>query len=327
MPDSRGIVAEPRWPDHWRGLAERMPPDPVLELAATRGFVLTAAELAGLGITRAAARTRTHHGTWTIAGHGYVAPTAAPTPRHAHALAATAAGRRRPADAISGRSGAVLHGLPLMGVPDVPRLTVRDESLGRVRPAAAGCFTGWLANDEITSWYGVAVATPSRTLVDLARHDRFDAIMAADAAVRLGMATPATIESALVRAVGWPGVRQAREVLALADPLAESPLESVTRLRLHDDGFPPPELQCWIGGYRVDLCWPRFRLVLEVDGRVKYTAVGLDDDVLWREKQREHIVRQHGYRVERVIAQDVFAGWPRTSAYLRPIFRLPRRVG
>ncbi len=46
------------------------------------------------------------------------------------------------------------------------------------------------------------------------------------------------LDDALAAARGWPGVRRARSVLALASPLAESPLESLVRLRLHDAGFP-----------------------------------------------------------------------------------------
>lgn len=317
---------EPWWSEYWHQLACRGDHQPELAVAATRGFVLTAAELADVGITRARARTRLAHGSWTAAGHGYTAPLSAVSPRHRHALAAAAAARRRPADAISGRSAAVLRGLPLMGTPTTPRLAVREESLGRMRPAAAQCFTGWLGADEITGWYGVAVTTVARTLVDLARHDRFDGIMDADEALRLGLVRRAGIDAALLRARGWPGVRQARDLLALADPRAESPLESVTRLRLHDDGFPPPEPQFWIGRHRVDLCWPWLRLVLEVDGRSKY-ALSDDEDPLWAEKLREGALRRLGWQVERVTSRDVFAGWPQTSAYLRPLFQLPRRVG
>ena len=63
-----------------------------------------------------------------------------------------------------------------------------------------------------------------------------------------------------------------------AEPRAESPLESVLRLRLHDDGFPPPQLQAEIAGFEVDMLWPKQRLVLEADGRLKYTD-GAKSDV------------------------------------------------
>jgi very-short-patch-repair endonuclease len=168
-------------------------------------------------------------------------------------------------------------------------------------------------------WHGIWVTTVARTLVDLARHDRFDAIMAADAALREGLTSPAAIDAALALACGWPGVRRARRVLALASPLAESPLESVTRLVLHDAGFPPPQLQVRIPGtpYRVDMLWPAQRLILECDGMEKYTVAELR-----REKRRELALRALGYRVERVGWAEIRDGWPVTRRLLMAALQL-----
>jgi len=49
-------------------------------------------------------------------------------------------------------------------------------------------------------------------------------------------------------------------------------METVTRLRLVDSGFPCPvvgadvwdDLGCWIA--RPDMCWPQIRVALEYDG-------------------------------------------------------------
>jgi very-short-patch-repair endonuclease len=143
--------------------------------------------------------------------------------------------------------------------------------------------------------------------------------MAADAALREDLVTREEIEQELLDAVGWPGVRQAREVLALADAFAESPLESITRLALHDDGFPAPRLQQWIGRDRVDFYWPEYRFVLEADGRAKYEAAAN-----WEEKKREQRLRACRDQVEhvdRVIWSDVTRDWTSTSARLRGYFR------
>ncbi|WP_304050085.1 endonuclease domain-containing protein [Jatrophihabitans endophyticus] len=154
--------------------------------------------------------------------------------------------------------------------------------------------------------------TVERTLVDLARHGRRDGLVAADAAMHEGLAGRDTLDKELEDAVGWPGVRQAREVLALADGRAESPLETLVRLALHDSGFPPPELQVSIGGYRVDMLWPEQRLIVEVDGLAKYS-----DESWRREKRREQVLRALGYRVERVTWDDLHRRWPATVARLR----------
>jgi hypothetical protein len=103
-------------------------------------------------------------------------------------------------------------------------------------------------------------------------------------------------------------------VAALASPLAESPLESLTRLCVLDAGLPPPQLQARIvdpaDGWscRVDMLWRQQRVVLEADGRVKYT-----DAELWHEKRRQHRLERLGYRVVRAIWADV-RGAPRGSA-------------
>ena len=92
-------------------------------------------------------------------------------------------------------------------------------------------------------------------------------------------------------------------------------MESLTRLRMHEAGLPAPQLQVWIAGFRVDFYWPSHGLVLEADGRVKYSA-----DERWAEKRREQAIRRSaGHRVERVTWEDIFGGWPRTLQLLRSI--------
>ena len=145
--------------------------------------------------------------------------------------------------------------------------------------------------------------------------------MAADAALRERLVTSGDIEGSVVAARGWPGVRQARSTLALADPRAESPLESMVRLALHDDGFPPPDLQAWLGRDRVDFYWARHGLVVEADGRTKYR-----DDELWAEKKREQRLRALGNRVERVVWSDLGAAWPATRARLWAALAGERRL-
>ena len=62
----------------------------------------------------------------------------------------------------------------------------------------------------------------------------------------------------------------------------------------------------------MDLLWRQLRLVVECDGLLKYR-----DDALAREKQRETRLRKLGYRVERVLWEDVLTDWSATSDRLR----------
>jgi very-short-patch-repair endonuclease len=314
----RGPVAA--WCKFWRG--HDVASDRLVAAAAAHGFVLTIAQLSAFGVSGQNARSAVRRGDWTRAGRGYVAPVAivGDTPvaeRKRHAVAAAAAALSRIGEIVSGRSAAVLHGLPTFAVPAVPELPAR-RPVGLGSRGVSHVYGAGLDDADVVRWYGIPETTVPRTLVDLARHDRRDAIMAADAALRERVLSRAAIDTALANAVGWPGVRQARTVLALASPLAESPLESLTRLALHDDGFPTPELQVWIGGYRVDTLFRDQRLILEVDGLEKYT-----DEEWRREKRRALRLRALDYRVERVGWDDIVLRWPQTRVWLRAALHPP----
>ncbi len=311
-----------QWQSWWRKQAGSVAP-----LVAGQGFVATTAQLPALGTTRQRARTAVRTGRWTATGYGTIAPLDVRDEEHPklaarrrHALACSAAVLRRPGCVVNGRSAAILRGLPTYEIPGHPELTVRRRG-GHGPREAAHLRPGRLHEDEVTSWFGVPVLTLARVLVELGRRDRRDrrdAIMAADAALREHLVTHADLARALERARGWPGARQAREVLALASPRAESALESLVRLVLHDAGFPPPELQVPIRGCRVDMLWPWARLVLEIDGLEKYTGAERR-----RERRREKRLRGLGFRVERVTWDDVVSDWPATEALLRAALGLP----
>lgn len=323
MPVRRERGALATWRDWWsRQVAGAEP----VRTAATQGFVLTTAQLAALGVSRSAARHAVRRGLWCVPAYGTVgvadirtgAGDAGMISRRRHALVGAAAALKRPGHVVSGRTAAILHGLPTLAVPGQAELTdpVPDGLGSR---GGAHLFGAGFADSATTSWFGTPVTTVARTLADLGRHDRRDALMAADAALREKATTLADLHVDIDAARGWPGVRQGRAVLGLASPLAESPLESLVRLAMHDDGFPEPELQYPIGGYRVDLALPGHRLIIEADGKDKYTG-----DELWREKRREHHLRALGWWVERVLWVDVLHNWPSTSARLwRALQRLP----
>jgi hypothetical protein len=68
------------------------------------------------------------------------------------------------------------------------------------------------------------------------------------------------------------GVLQLRQLVLIADPRAESPRESWTRLEIIDAGLPCPQPQYWVtvGGqpvFRLDLAYPHAKIAIEYDGR------------------------------------------------------------
>ena len=306
--------------DRWRAWwADRPRPTPVHELARRQGWVVSTAQLRRLGFADHDVRRQVRRGAWWAPARGVLSPVdvraddAWVQRRREHALRSTAAALSRPEHVVDGRSAAILYGLPTTEVPALPELA-GPASTGRRRRVHVHALR--LRIPEITTWYGTAVATQARVVVDLARRCADDGIMAADAALRAGLVTVASLAAALDSSAGWPGVRRAREVLTLMSALSESPLESVTRLRLHDDGFPVPELQAEIAGYAVDIYWPEYGVALECDGRGKYTA-----DELWRERRRTGRLRAAGVvEVERVVWSDVNADWPETRSRLAALF-------
>lgn len=318
-----GPVAE--WDAMWRAEARALgesAPD-LAAVALRQGFVVRTEQRAALGISRHEARRLVAGGRWWAPMRGtlaVVSPDAADPfvgLRRRHALLCAAVSVLNGDHRVSGVSAAILRGLPTLEVPGRPELTVaRARTTHR-----QGARVSRLGGDETDAWYGIAVTTVGRTIVDVARFDRRSGLMVADAALRENLTTADALATSVGAADRRRGIVAARDVLALASPLSESPLESLVRLRLHDAGFPPPTLQAPVAvpgrrvPYRVDMLWEDQKLVLEVDGRVKYTG-----DELWREKRREQGLRSTGLRIERVIRADVERDWPRTEARLWAYF-------
>lgn len=310
------------WREQWVA-AER---DEASRIARDQGFVVSAAQLRVLGWVDHELRREVRRGRWSVPVRGVASPVVVPegadaflTLRRRHALAAAAVALRRRGQVISGRSAAILHGLPTLTVPPTVELTAAPPTILGLR-GGAHLYSATLGISDVTTWFGAPTTTVARTVVDSARHGRQDGLIAADAALRECLVQDDEIRAAGADATGWPGVRRAREVLKLADPRAESAFESVVRLALHDAGFPAPDLQVEFYDprrrctYRVDFLLRELRLIIEADGRDKYV-----DDELWREKRREGRLRAlTGNRVERVVWADVqAANWPETEERLR----------
>ncbi len=217
---------------------------------------------------------------------------------------------------VSHAAAAAVHGLPVATHDAVVCVTRPDRSGNRRRPdpARVHLHSARLGAADVRRVRELAVTSPARAICDLARATRGPAaLVPADAALAAGIVSLGALAALLREQGGWPGSRAAARVLALADPGAESPLESLVRgLLVLDGGLPVPVLQHPVRGgdgrtFRVDLCWPDRRTVLEVDGRVKYDdpRSGSASAALWAEKRREDSIREAGWAVVRVVADDV----------------------
>jgi len=168
---------------------------------------------------------------------------------------------------------------------------------------------GTVSGGDVAEAAGCRVTSAPRTAWDLARRlPLVEAVVAMDALARRGGFEP---DELLVRRSLEPGARGCRrldEVVALADPRAESPMETRLRLRLVRGGLPAPEVQYRIRdehGFtlaRVDLGYPDAKLAIEYDGAHHYTR--------WRaelDRARDAELLSHGWRTLRLSRDQIDA--------------------
>jgi hypothetical protein len=209
---------------------------------------------------------------------------------------------------VAGVAASALHGAPWVD-PTVP-----IELVGAKCSPQDGLVprTERIADDEITRRSGLPVTTRVRTAFDMGRHlERAEALARLDA---LMWNQRFSIEAVLALADRYPrarGNRQLRELLPLVDGGAESPRESMTRLWLHDAGFPRPETQipvlatstqpvAWL-----DMGWRDYMVAVEYDGdhhrkdRKQYV----------KDIARLRMLEALGWTVIRVIAEDSPHDW------------------
>lgn len=224
---------------------------------------------------------------------------------------------------LARRTAALAYGLPMLGKPPVIPQLLRAPTTAAERATSRHERLAALPEAERGLLGGVAVTSMSRVVVDLARTDSMrSAVVTADAALRCGM--PAgDLERSAARVAGWSGSAQVGRVVAFANGLSESPLESISRFAMTECDLPQPELQVavWAEGEfvaRVDYLWRESRTVGEADGRSKYTSV----DDLYAEKRREERLRDLGFEVVRWDWARALAGGPE---FATPILRAQER--
>jgi hypothetical protein len=209
---------------------------------------------------------------------------------------------------VSHISAAVLHGLPVWGVPLSRVHVTRDGSGGGRVDHCLHVHVAPLDAEEVVEIDGIAVTSLARTVVDLARSVGFEeAVVVADAA--LARSDPPDLEEALDRAAGWRGAPAARRAVAFADGRSGSVGESRSRIAIAAAGLPPPVLQLEIRAARgrlvgyTDFGWPAYRTVGEFDGQIKYGRLlrpGQEPgDAVFAEKVREDRIRASGLTVVR----------------------------
>lgn len=154
---------------------------------------------------------------------------------------------------------------------------------------------------------GRLTTAPAWTAIETARGLwRPRALATLDAALRSGSCAERHLWAAAAKQSGRRGIVKVRDLLPLADPRAESPMESEARLVMSDGGLPTPELQYEIVDrnfqtWRVDFAWPQYRVAVEYDGLDWHSGVA----ALRYDRSRRAALQDVGWVVLAVIVDDV----------------------
>lgn len=164
-----------------------------------------------------------------------------------------------------------------------------------------------LGHDEVTEVDERPLTTPLRTAYDLARTASTvtEAVVVVDALARRGCFSPHELLTLAARHPGARGVGTLRRAVALADPLAESPMESRTRMVMVLGGLPKPALQVRVrhpSGLtdRLDMAYEQLKLGIEYDGDQHRERRAFAADL-----RRHNRLLSAGWTVLRVTASDV----------------------
>ncbi|QAY74479.1 hypothetical protein ET445_15245 [Agromyces protaetiae] len=238
-------------------------------------------------------------------------------PAEQHRLRALAAARQRQSAVFAGETAAIFHGLPFVGpVPDEIVLLSPNRS-GRRRNGVIELARR--GNERIEVRAGVRLTSVADTLVEVARRVPLPTALAMfDAALwvpRFGEREPLTtfpeLEARCAERLPFPGSRKVAAVMRRATTSAETPLETISRWRFEEYGFPAPVLQFPVALPRLgttahlDFAWPAFGIWGEADGTGKYASTA----VLVEEKRREDEVRTvTGWRCGRWGWDDAWRG-------------------
>ncbi|HEX5598938.1 MAG TPA: DUF559 domain-containing protein [Micromonosporaceae bacterium] len=229
-----------------------------------------------------------------------------------HGLSCRAAALRLPSSAVlAGPSAAYLLGVEHAAkfADDVHVIVPTKARIGaqqrlRVHSTELDPF-------DITASSELARTSAERTAWDVANWcDTPTAVAVIDTLLGQSLVTPQALRSVLDRYTDRPGNRRAQATFRLADGRAQSPPESVLRVRLVLDGLPPPVPQYPI---RVglglvlhpDLAWPEFKVAVEYDGHWHG-----DPDQLHRDRRRLNQLVSGGWLVLHVTSQRLHRDFP-----------------
>lgn len=255
-----------------------------------------------------------------------------------------AAGQTLTAPVFASYSAVALHRLPIYGEWSPNIHVLSPDGHGHRRTgliSVARCH-----DPAIETIEGCAVTAVEASVIQFARDAPLAAALTAvDAAIRttrLRTHPPKTTIERLwaehERMGRYTGVRKVRAVLERSSTLADTPLETCSRLVIEEWGFPEPELQheLWLPerGKRafLDFYWEEYGIGAEADGRGKYLGqadAAASAHTVVEEKDRENAIRRQLRGFDRWDWTEMRQRFPvrnRLRAVGLPVVRRPIRL-
>jgi hypothetical protein len=282
----------------------------VRRVAAARDGVVTLAQARAAGLTVHEVQRMCRSGRWRpLARGGYLvdADLYDGVPRRAR-IRATVASFGPGAAAVLG-TAAELHQIDGLRRSDVIHLSVPGRGARPVRPSQPDVVVHQLviAPGQFARVAGIMTTDPLRTVADLIlREERYPAVSLLDSALNRRLLGPDDLARLPSVFRGRRGAVAARGYLSEANGLAQSPLETRTRLRCVDGKVPPDALQIEVrddDGYLLgvgDLGWRAARVLAEADGRGAHAT----PEALFDDRRRQNRLLNAGWRVLRFTWSD-----------------------
>ncbi len=154
---------------------------------------------------------------------------------------------------------------------------------------------------------GRRATSPAWTAIEVARSlQRPRSLATLDAALRSGTCSRPDLWRAAIEQAGRRGIVAVRNLIPLADPRAESPMESEARLAMIDGGLPIPELQYEVVDgngelRRLDFAWPDQRVAVEYDGMDWHSG----PEAMKRDRRRQAALADIEWVVLAIVFEDV----------------------
>jgi hypothetical protein len=267
-----------------------------------RGRGTTFPRLVGAGASLASVRTAVTRGRLTrVARNAYVSHNPGSILDRLTALL-----RVMPEGAaISHHTAAMLHGFGVLESVRPHIVLPRGCAIPQLRGVVTHEAVRRFAPVEL---FGIPCVPAARAAIDVARLvRRRDALPVLDAALHSTACTAASLADEVAHQAGLRGVRQARELVTLADPRPVCKQESQLRLLIHDHGLPAavpqlPVLDEW-GNTRfiLDLGYQRERVGVEYDGASHLTRLNLRKD-----RSRHNWLELNGWAMRYATDADLY---------------------